>query len=212
MSPPAFPGIMSQLAPRVHPRHNALQPNGNQGRVMDFTADWANRADEIVALFTQTFTASEGAEEGRLIGALARDLLATTPAEKLRVFLALDAPKVIGAIMFTPLVFRDDPRRVTLLAPVAVATDRQGQGVGQALIAHGLDRLRAEGMDVAVTYGDPAFYGRVGFRPITEDTAKAPFPLSLPHGWLAKALDGRPLAPLKGPSRCAPALSDPSFW
>jgi predicted N-acetyltransferase YhbS len=179
---------------------------------MEIMGDWQGRAPEIADLFAETFAASEGADEGRLIGALARDLLATTPAEELRVFLALETGRVIGAIMFTPLVFRDDPRRVMLLAPVAVATDRQGRGVGQALIAHGLHRLRDEGADVALTYGDPAFYGRVGFRQITEETARAPFPLSLPHGWLAQTLDGGPLAPLKGPSRCAPALSDPAFW
>jgi predicted N-acetyltransferase YhbS len=203
---------MSQLAPRVHPRHNALQRNGIRRRDVETTVDWQDRAGEIEDLVAATFAASEGAEEGRLIGGLARDLLATTPAEELRVFLALEAGRVIGAILFTPLVFQDDPRRAMLLAPVAVATDRQGRGVGQALIAHGLDALRGEGVDVAVTYGDPAFYGRVGFRQITEETARPPFPLSLPHGWLAQALDGGPLAPLKGPSRCAPALSDPAFW
>ncbi len=56
---------------------------------MQITEDWQNRAQEIAELFGATFAASEGAEEGRAIGALARDLLATTPAEELRVFLAL---------------------------------------------------------------------------------------------------------------------------
>jgi predicted N-acetyltransferase YhbS len=179
---------------------------------VDVTSTWGDRADEIVALFTATFTASEGAEEGRVIGALAGELLGTTPADELRVFLALDAGTVIGAIVFTPLVFRDDPRRVALLSPVAVATGRQGQGVGQALIAQGLDRLRAEGVDIAMTYGAPAFYGKVGFRPVTGDMASPPFPLTQPHGWLAQPLSGQPLTPLQGPSRCAPALSDPAFW
>lgn len=39
--------------------------------------------DAIVALFAKTFTASEGAEEGALIGGLAEAVLAT-PAEDLR--------------------------------------------------------------------------------------------------------------------------------
>jgi predicted N-acetyltransferase YhbS len=179
---------------------------------MEITTEWHDRAPEIADLFAATFSASEGAEEGRLIGGLARDLLATTPTEELRVFLALDGGRVTGAIVFTPLVFQGDPRRVMLLAPVAVANDRQGQGIGQALIAHGLDRLHDEGVDVAMTYGDPAFYGRVGFRPVSQEEARPPFPLSQPHGWLAQALDGGPLAPLNGPSRCAGALSDPAFW
>ncbi|NBS12731.1 MAG: GNAT family N-acetyltransferase, partial [Gammaproteobacteria bacterium] len=28
--------------------------------------------------------------------------------------------------------------------------------------------LRREGADIAVTYGDPAFYGRVGFHAVSE--------------------------------------------
>ena len=203
---------MSQLAVHVHPRHNALQRNGNRGWRMEVTSDWRDKADEVASLFAATFAASEGPDEGKAIGALARDLLATTPGSDLRVFLALDAGRVIGAILFTPLVFPDDPRRVALLSPVAVATDRQGQGVGQALIAHGLGRLREDGIDVAMTYGDPAFYGKVGFRTVAEETARPPFPLSQPEGWLAQSLDGKRFEALRGPSRCAAALSDPAFW
>ena len=67
-------------------------------------------------------------------------------------------------------------------------------------------------MDVAVTYGDPAFYGKVGFAPITEDQVRPPCTLSFPHGWLGQSLTGRPLAPLKGPSRCVAALDKPEYW
>jgi putative acetyltransferase len=108
--------------------------------------------------------------------------------------------------------YAGDARQVFVLAPVAVATDRQGQGVGTALIRHGLDALRARGVDVALTYGDPAYYGRIGFRPITTEIAAAPYPLQFPHGWLGQALDGGPLRPLVGEVACVPALADPAFW
>jgi len=166
----------------------------------------------IVALFTDTFTASEGAEEGRLIGALVRELLASTPAGNLHVFCAEDDGALAGCILFTRLRYDGDARQVFLLAPVAVAPDHQRQGVGQALIAQGLDALRQKGLDVAMTYGDPAYYGKTGFRPVTVDQAAAPQPLSQPEGWLAQSLDGDPLIPLRGAAQCVPAFDRPEYW
>jgi GNAT superfamily N-acetyltransferase len=88
--------------------------------------------------------ASEGAEEGALIGALARRLIAETPAEDLRVFTAWEDGTLLGGIFFTRLTYAGDPRTVFMMAPVAVATAHQGKGIGQRLIAHGLDALRQE--------------------------------------------------------------------
>lgn len=180
---------------------------------MELSAEDPDRAQDLAALFEATFTASEGAEEGRLVGGLARDLIATTPATDLRIFTAREkGGPLLGCILFTRMDYAGEARQVFILAPVAVATVAQGHGIGQALIRHGLDALRAEGVDVALTYGDPAFYGRTGFRPVAQDEVAAPFPLQFPHGWLAQSLTGAPLSPLRGPARCAPALSDPAFW
>lgn len=178
---------------------------------MEYPGDVEGREQDIATLFTETFAASEGADEGRLIGTLALRLIETTPAEDLHVVTAVDTGGLAGCILFTRLRY-DDPRAVFLLAPVAVATARQGQGIGQGLIAHGLDRLRTAGADVAVTYGDPAFYGRIGFRPVTEAVVPAPLPLSMPRGWQAQSLTGRPLDPLRGPATCVPAFADPALW
>ncbi len=41
-------------------------------------------------------------------------------------------------------------------SPATVATGRQGQGVGRRLIAHGLGARPRDGVDTALTYGDPA--------------------------------------------------------
>lgn len=179
---------------------------------MEFTSEIAGREREIAALFGDVFAASEGAGEGALIGALARELVEETPAGDRFVFVALDRGQVVGAIVFSRIVYGGDDRTVFVLAPVAVATDRQGEHIGQRLIRHGLDALRAAGTEVALTYGDPAYYEKVGFRPITVGTAPAPFPLSQPQGWLGQSLTGRELGRLKGPASCVGALSDPAFW
>lgn len=179
---------------------------------MEFSADSTDRAEEIVALFETTFGASEGAEEGRLIGTLVKNLLETTKREDLAVFTAREGDALAGAIIFSRLAYDEDARTVFLLAPVAVETNRQGQGIGQALLRHGLAEMRGRGADVAITYGDPAYYGKVGFSPIGEDMAAAPQPLQQPEGWLAQSLTGRPLDPLKGRARCVPAFDDPAYW
>lgn len=179
---------------------------------MEFETDVRGREREIVALFEDTFTASEGAEEGALIGAFVQRLLRETPAQEMRVFIGVEAGKMIGAAIFTRLTYPQDPRVVFLLSPMAVAPDRQGAGHGQALLAHALSALKAAGVDAAITYGDPAFYGKLGFRPLAETDAAAPLPLSQPTGWIGQSLTETPLASLKGPPHCVAALNDPALW
>lgn len=179
---------------------------------MQFTTGTEHREQALIDLFTATFTASEGAEEGALIGQFVRDLMDTTPPGDLWAFQAHDKDILLGAIFFSRLRYSQDDRNVVILSPVAVTSARQGRGVGQALITHGLTALRGQGIDIALTYGDPAFYGKVGFHPITEQVAPAPLPLSAPHGWLGQSLTARPLTPLAGPASCVPALNDPALW
>ena len=180
--------------------------------MMEISTDYADLAEAIADLFTLTFTASENSEEGMLIGKLVSRLMAETPVDDLRVFTALDGGEIVGGIFFTRLVYADDPRTVFMMAPVAVATAHQGKGIGQQLIAYGLDALRRDGVDIAVTYGDPAFYGRVGFMPVAEANLPAPQPLQYPHGWIAQSLTAAPLTPVSGPVHCVPAFNDPAFW
>lgn len=179
---------------------------------MNFVADHEGHADEIGHLFLVTFTASEGVDEGARIGRLALRLMTETPPEDVRVLFAWDGGAAVGAIIFSRLFYEGDRRLVFVLGPVAVAPDRQNEGIGQRLIASGLDRLRQEGVEVAMTYGDPEFYRRVGFRAIAQDEVPAPFPLQQPEGWLGQSLTGAPIAPIRGPARCVAAFDDPVFW
>lgn len=179
---------------------------------MDLTEDSGASRDAIVALFEETFTASEGADEGRTIGDLVRAMFADVPEDRIAVFTATDDGRIVGAVVFTVMDYPQDSRRVMILSPMAVASDRQGEGIGQRLIRHGLDDLRARGIDVMLTYGDPAFYSRVGFAVITEDDAKPPLPLQFPEGWLGQVMSGGAFVPLTGPSRCVAPLARPELW
>lgn len=179
---------------------------------MEFSQGAQGRDQQLVALFTATFTASEGASEGTLIGDLVRNQLSRTPAANLYVFTAEADGEIIGGAIFTRLTYDQDDRSVFVLGPVAVATERQGQGIGRQLLIYALQALREAGIDIAVTYGDPHYYSRVGFAPVTEAFIPAPFKLQYPEGWLAQSLTETEITPLKGAVHCVEAFNDPSFW
>jgi predicted N-acetyltransferase YhbS len=118
---------------------------------------------------------------------------------------------MVGAICFSRLTFERDID-VFILAPVAVHTEYQGQGIGQALITHGLREMQKIGVRVVITYGDPGFYTKVGFHPISQDMIEAPFPLTQPQGWLALSLTDDPIEPIPGHCSCVEALDNPVYW
>ena len=169
------------------------------------------QSGEVIGLFRDVFAASEGQAEGELIGRLVTEMLDTTDSDDLLGFVASANGGVIGAIFFSRFILATD-KVAFLLSPVAVATDHQGQGVGQQLINFGLGHLRSQDVDLALTYGDPNYYSKVGFQPISESTVKAPLKLSYPHGWLAQSLDGAEIEAVAGETRCISALDDQCYW
>lgn len=179
---------------------------------MEISTNPTGRAQDLVDLFKVAFTASEGADEGAVIAALVRSQLAETPTDDMHIFIADDEDGLLGACVFTRMTYARDDRTVFLLSPVAVMPERQGQGIGQKLLREALNVLRDASVDVAMTYGDPNFYQKVGFRPVSEQEAPPPFRLQFPHGWQGQSLTDRPWSALRGSSSCVPALSDPAFW
>ncbi|MEO0816161.1 MAG: N-acetyltransferase [Pseudomonadota bacterium] len=168
--------------------------------------------EAFIKVFQASFADSEGEDEGRVIETLCRDLLDTTPSDDIFTFTALEDEAIVGGIMFTRITYFEDDKTIFLLFPVAIRTDRQGRGIGEALLRFGLEYLTAQGIDVALTYGNPAYYAKVGFRQISPEIAQPPFKLSQPHGWLGQSLTDEPLSALRGPSKCVPAFDDPAHW
>ena len=177
-----------------------------------YSSDSHGHEIEIRGLFYETFSEAAGTDEGAEVAALAEEILRSTDPSDVRVELALEGNRIIGAILFTPMTFGGDSRRVRLLSPVAVMPELQGRGVGQGLIRYGLDRLRDEAVDVVVTYGDPRFYAQVGFEQISSETVPPPYLLSQPEGWLAQSLIGGPIAPFEDRGRCVAAFRRPGLW
>ncbi len=75
---------------------------------------------------------------------------------------------VVGHVLFTRSLL-DAPRRlvdVLVLSPLAVAPAHQRQGIGSALVRHGLHELRrVRGEPLVFLEGDPTFYAHFGFEP-----------------------------------------------
>jgi putative acetyltransferase len=76
---------------------------------------------------------------------------------------AEDEGDIVGHIAFSPVTIDGVHAGWFGLGPISVRADRQRQGIGKALIARGLELLRAQGAAGVALIGNPDIYGRVGF-------------------------------------------------
>jgi putative acetyltransferase len=70
---------------------------------------------------------------------------------------------VVGHVAFSPVTIGGVHRGWFGLGPIAVLPGLQRQGIGRALIAAGLARLRDRGAQGCALIGDPGYYGPLGF-------------------------------------------------
>ena len=77
-------------------------------------------------------------------------------------FVAVHGAEIIGNIMYTRSRVEDVP--TVTFGPLSVLPVYQGQGVGSALVRHTLPLCREMGFRAVIIYGNPAYYGRFGFR------------------------------------------------
>ena len=167
---------------------------------------------QIINVFHNSFSASEGESEGVLIRTLVEHLLENTPEGDVFIFAALHHDTVIGCAIFSRLSYSDDARNVFILSPMAVHPDHQNNGIGQTLLRESIAVIRDHGIDILMTYGDPNYYEKIGFLPVTQQVAPPPFPLSMPIGWNAQSLHGSEMLPLQGSCTCVSALNNPAIW
>src|SRR5690606_25411193 len=72
---------------------------------------------------------------------------------------------IVGHLALSPVTA---PFPALALAPLAVAPSQQRRGIGSALVA-AAQALRPDA--TIIVLGDPAYYGRFGFRPVAWDCA-----------------------------------------
>lgn len=171
----------------------------------------ATEHQSIIQIYQQTFTEAEGEAEGLMLANLVTELFETTASEQLLTFVASHNQQIIASIMLSKLTF-EQPINAWLLSPVAVSTQYQRQGIGQQLLTLAMQQLAKQGVELVMTYGDPNYYGKVGFTPVSESKIKAPMPLSFPEGWLGLSLVSDAVPAIAGSSTCVAAFNKPEIW
>lgn len=168
---------------------------------------------EITTLFTDVFSDSEGANAGLQIGTLTDEMQRECNSDELMPFIAHQQGSLFAAVFFSQLYFKHPTQiKAMILSPMAVASSQQGKGIGQELIRFALNDLKTHGVDFVVTYGDPRFYSKTGFEPISDKQLTPPFTLSFPHGWQAVSLTGKALNELVGEIHCVAPLNQAEYW
>lgn len=112
-----------------------------------------------------------GSEESALVERLRAAGLATIS------LVAVESEGLVGHLLLSPLGVEvgGRPVRALALAPMAVAPDRQRQGIGSALVREGLRLARERGWEAVVVLGHPDYYPRFGFSAVLAEPLQAPF-------------------------------------
>lgn len=121
----------------------------------------AETPDDRGAIFDVVEAAFGSAIEARLV-----DLIRESPDFVPELSLvAEDRGRIVGHVMVSFVVLQDgDARhRICSLAPLAVAPESQGRGVGSALVREVAARVDERGEPLIVLEGSPAYYRRFGF-------------------------------------------------
>ena len=107
-----------------------------------------------------------GQEQGQEIVELVNDLLDDDTAKPLLSLVAETDGMLVGHILFTVarLQLEDDEVSVRILAPLAVSSHFQGEGVGGMLIREGLKQLAESSVDLVFVLGHPGYYPKYGFQ------------------------------------------------
>lgn len=118
---------------------------------------------------------------------------------------------LVGHVIFTTCSIAGRTDTVALLGPLAVAPDRQRQGIGSAIVRAGLRRLENAGTRHVYVLGDPAYYGRFGFEPDHAVSPPYPLPEEWQGAWQSLGLrDSGP--PLRGKLSVPRPWRRPALW
>lgn len=124
---------------------------------------------------------------------------------------ATDEGVLVGHILFSPATVRGPdgggPRGMGL-APMAVAPERQRQGVGSALVERGLALLRERGCPFVIVLGHPTYYPRFGFVPASRSGLTCQWDGIPDDVFMAQVLDAERMHGVAGVARYRDEFDD----
>jgi putative acetyltransferase len=129
-------------------------------------------------------------DEGRIVDALRADAAAWIP--ELSIVAVDDAAAIVGHVVTSRGTLHGPDgttRPILALGPISVAPDRQGRGIGSALVRATIARATSAGWPVIVLLGHADYYPRFGFEPARALGIEPPQPWRDTH-WLARRLPG----------------------
>jgi putative acetyltransferase len=90
---------------------------------------------------------------------------------------AEDNGRVVGHILFSRIHIQivKGPIPAISLAPLAVLPEYQNQGIGSALVRHGLAECQRLGHAIVIVLGHPGYYPRFGFSTQLAQALECPF-------------------------------------
>jgi len=118
---------------------------------------------------------------------------------------AEEGGRVVGHILFSPVTVESGAGDwgAMALAPMAVLPERQGRGVGSALVREGLKECLRLGHEVVFVLGHADYYPRFGFRPAARAGLGCEYPVPEENFMVAELSPGA-LAGRTGLVRYAP--------
>ena len=114
-------------------------------------------------------------------------VLAVRDQEGSFALVAEDSGTLIGHVQLSRAWIGPDP--VLALGPIGVLPDRQGRGIGRALLERAEDEARRRGEVAIILLGDPRLYPRFGYRPAALFGLRNPFAGVRPGGFVIREED-----------------------
>jgi putative acetyltransferase len=115
---------------------------------------------------------------------------------------------IVGHVMFSPATITTNTGTAVqaLLGPIGVRPDLQRRGIGSALVKAGLSECLRLGYGSVFLLGDPAYYGRFGFKPAKSFGVRFVRPLTNEDAFQAIELQPGALDDISGVARHEPEL------
>src|SRR6056300_592770 len=152
-------------------------------------------------------------EENKVIMNFVQELSSENTSPSIKSLVAEVDNQVIGYVSYSPIYLKSDTNITGyILAPLAVSPAHQKQGVGSNLINAGIDMLTKDGAGVLLVYGDPAYYGRFGFKEEIGRSFVPPYTLQYPFGWTGMMLNDTTVPEHSIQFQCVSALSKLDLW